>query len=162
MQTKSSLKRHRIVFQALFFLLLCLPFLGQAQSSTYLTPGARSVHVYTDVYKTDFDHPWRKLQAGIEAGYHVSEKLVFTGGLEFWNAQPTPMISIGNRFHPFGPAFIRYRALIGSNADVALGIGYSYTLASRWQLQAATDYYLNDRELGFRLGLGFIWKDKLK
>jgi hypothetical protein len=161
MQIPSSLRKLTPLFPAVLWLCLCLPLSGRAQSSTYLTPGARSVHVYSDVYKTDFAQPWRKLQAGLEAGYHVSEKLVFTGGLEFWNAQPTPMISVGNRFHPFGPAFIRYRALIGSDADVALGIGYTYTLASRWQLQAASDYYLNEREIGFRLGLGYIWKDRV-
>ncbi|EMR02828.1 hypothetical protein [Cesiribacter andamanensis] len=138
----------------------CLPQQAQAQGSSPLSPGTRSVHLYGDVYKTDFENPWRKLQAGFEAAYHLNEKLMFTGGLEFWNAEPTPMVSIGNRFYPFGPAFIRYRALLGSRADVALGMGYSYRIGSRWQIEAASDYYVNEREIGFRLGVGYLWKNR--
>ena len=129
-----------------------------AQSQAFSLPGTRSVHAYTDVYKTDYERPLRKLQAGVEVGYMLNQKLMITGGLELWNREPSPLISLGNRFYPYGATFVRYRALIGRNADVGLGLGYSLTLGKRLLLEAATDYYLDQREIGFRLGLGYLWR----
>ena len=138
-------------------LLILLAVQGNAQSHTFVPPGTRSVHVYTDVYKTNYERPFRKLQAGFEVGYQLNSKVSITGGLELWNNEPTPMITLGNRFYPFGPTFVRYRALIGKTADVALGFGYSFRIKEHFLLEAASDYYLDEGEIGFRLGLGYRW-----
>ena len=149
------------LFRRIFFLLLFFATTQAfAQTQPFNLSGTRSVHAYTDVYKTDYERPFRKLQAGVEVGYLISEKLMITGGLELWNREPSPLISLGNRFYPYGATFVRYRALIGRNADVALGLGYSLKLGKRLLLEAATDYYLDQREIGFRLGLGYLWRKK--
>jgi hypothetical protein len=116
------------------------------------------VHLYTDVYKTDYTEPIRKLQLGVEADYQLHEKLSITGGLEIWNLASTPQLALGNRFYPISAAFVRYRALISRNADVAVGMGYNFPLSKRVSLEAATDYYLDQREIGFRLGIGYLWR----
>lgn len=131
---------------------------AQAQDkpvNTFVPPGTRTVFVYTDVYKTDYDQPFRKLQAGVEAGYQLNDKIKFTGGLEFWNREPSPLIALGNRYYPFNGTFVRYRALIGRNADVAVGLGQDIKIGKYFMVEAATDYYLDTRQLGFRLGLGY-------
>lgn len=158
MDRKVSFSPSHCFVQTLVLLLMMFSLDGWAQDEPFLRASTRSLHAYTDVYKTDFENPFRKLQAGIEVGYQLNEKLTFTGGLEFWNREPTPLIALGNRFHPFGPAFIRYRALIGRTADAALGLGYTLPLRKHWQLEAATDYYLNAQELGFRIGFGYSWR----
>ncbi|AHM60945.1 hypothetical protein D770_13455 [Flammeovirgaceae bacterium 311] len=143
----------------LLLMLLLLPALQlKAQTNPFAPPGTRSLHVYTDVFKTNFEGPFRKLQGGVEVGYLVNNKLQFTAGMEFWNEEPTPMAIIGNRFYPFGAAFVRYRALVGRSADVALGFGYNLKISDKFVLEAASDYYLDEREIGFRLGFGYRWR----
>jgi hypothetical protein len=146
----------------LLLLLLCnLDVQGQAQTINYfLPPGTRSVFGYFDLYKTNFGDPFQKLQAGVEAGYQMNDKVKFTGGLEFWTREPTPLVVVGNRYYPFGPTFIRYRALIGRTTDVALGLGHNLKIGKSMMLEAATDYYLDSREIAFRLGLGFHWQKR--
>lgn len=139
---------------------MLLPLLAAAQEQPVILPGTRTIHVYSDVYKTDYERPLRKLQAGVEAGYQLNEKLMFTGGLELWNQEPSPILALGNRFYPFSATFIRYRALIGRRADVSVGIGVSAGLSKRLLLEASSDYYLDEREIGFRLGIGFRWQDR--
>ncbi|WP_224994513.1 hypothetical protein [Cesiribacter sp. SM1] len=138
--------------------LLLLIQQGNAQTNPFAPPGTRSVHAYTDVYKTNFERPFRKLQAGLEVGYLVNSKLQFTAGMEFWNEDPTPMATIGNRYYPFGATFVRYRALVGRSADVALGFGHSFKIGEKFIIEAASDYYLDEREIGFRLGFGYRWR----
>lgn len=143
-------------------LLLCSPdVLGQAQTTNnFLPPGTRTVFGYSDVYKTNFVDPFQKLQAGVEAGYQMNDKVKFTGGLEFWTREPTPLVVVGNRYYPFGPTFIRYRALIGRSTDVALGLGHNIKIGKSLMLEAASDYYLDAREIAFRLGLGYHWQKR--
>ena len=136
---------------------------AQAQdkpTNTFVPPGTRTVFVYTDVYKTDYDQPFRKLQAGVEAGYQLNDKIKFTGGLEFWDREPSPLIVLGNRYYPFDGTFVRYRALIGRNADIAVGLGQNVKIGRHLMLEAASDYYLDTREIGFRLGLGYRFQKK--
>ena len=149
-------------FMRLFTILTLLLFFtaerALAQTAIFNQPGTRAIHAYTDFYKTDYERPLRKLQAGFEVGYQLHQKLQITGGLEFWNRGPTPLVTIGNRFYPYGATFVRYRALIGRNADVGVGLGYSLQLGKRFLLEAASDYYLDQNEIGFRLSLGYLWR----
>lgn len=157
----------RLTFSSflIFMLVLFLPLFSEqgqalAQSNNFVPAGTRTVHVFTDVYKTNYERPFRKLQAGLEVGYQLNDKIKLTGGLEFWNQQPTPLIALGSRYYPFGATFIRYRALIGQNADVALGLGYNFKIGRHLILEAASDYYLDEREIGFRLGIGYLWQKR--
>lgn len=144
----------------LFVLLLMQGYQGLAQKpvNNFLPPGTRTVFGYIDVYKTNYTQPFRKLQAGVEAGYQMNDKVKFTGGLEFWTQEPTPLIAVGNRYYPFGPTFIRYRAMIGRTADVAVGLGHNIKIGKSLMLEAASDYYLDGREIAFRIGLGYHWQ----
>lgn len=134
---------------------------GHAQTrtiNTFLPAGTRTVFAYSDVFKTHYERPFRNLQLGFEAGYQLNDKVKFTGGLEFWNQEPSPLIAVGNRYYPFSGTFVRYRALIGRTADVAVGIGQNLKIGRALLLEAASDYYLDSREIGFRLGLGYYWQ----
>lgn len=126
--------------------------------NTFLPPGTRTVFAYSDVFKTHYERPFRNLQLGFEAGYQLNDKVKFTGGLEFWNKEPSPLVAVGNRYYPFSGTFVRYRALIGRSADVAVGIGQNLKIGKAFMLEAASDYYLDSREIGFRLGLGYYWQ----
>jgi hypothetical protein len=155
MQKTSALS---IFYTITVMLLLLLTGQAAAQTNPFAPPGTRSIHAYTDVYKTNFERPFRKLQGGLEVGYLVSNKLQFTAGMEFWNEEPSPMASIGNRYYPFGATFVRYRALVGRTADVALGFGHSFKIGQKFVIEAASDYYLDEREIGFRLAFGYRWR----
>lgn len=147
------------VIAGLAMLLACLP--GQAQTrtiNTFLPAGTRTVFAYSDIFKTHYERPFRNLQLGFEAGYQLNDKIKFTGGLEFWNLEPSPLIAVGNRYYPFSGTFVRYRALIGRTADVAVGLGQNLKIGRALLLEAASDYYLDSREIGFRLGLGYYWQ----
>lgn len=141
-------------------LLFSVAALAQKPVNKFLPPGTRTVFGYADVYKTSYQQPFRKLQAGVEAGYQMNDKVKFTGGLEFWTQEPTPIIAVGNRYYPFGPTFIRYRALIGRNTDVAVGLGHNIKIGKVLLLEAASDYHLDSREIAFRLGLGYHWQKR--
>ena len=147
-----------IFILALFLHLIGLQRQAVAQTNTFLPIGTRTITAYTDVYKTNYEQPLQKLQAGVEVGYQLTDKIKLTGGVEFWNQEPSPLVAVGNRFYPFGATFIRYRALIGQRADVALGLGYNLKVGRHLLLEAASDYYFDEREIGFRLGLGYRWQ----
>lgn len=160
MQNSSS-STHLTAGAILLFLMLFPILKGQAQSiNTFLPPGTRSVFANIDLFKTQYQAPFRNLQAGLEAGYQLNDKVKITGGLEFWSREPTPLVVVGNRYYPFGATFIRYRALIGQTADVAVGLGHNLKIGKSMMLEAATDYYLDGREIAFRLGLGFHWQKR--
>ncbi len=158
-----SILSQRACAATIAVLLLLSWQLGQAQTrtiNTFLPAGTRSVFIYSDVFKTHYERPFRNLQAGFEAGYQLNDKVKFTGGLEFWNLEPSPIISVGNRYYPFSGTFVRYRALLGRSADVAVGIGQNFKIGKYLLLEAASDYYLDSREIGFRLGLGYHWQKR--
>jgi hypothetical protein len=143
------------LLSGLLFLLTPLGLDAQVVKS-----GTRSVYGYADLYRTNQPGTVQQFQLGMEVGYQVNSRISFNGGFDFWSGQSTPWLVLGNRFTPFDKAFIRYRALIGREAEVALGLGYQQPISERWLLSLMTDYYLSQHQLGLRFGIGYRWRDR--
>lgn len=117
--------------------------------------GSKILLFNIDYYKTDVDQQYfEKAQFGVEAGYFFNQTFMASGGLELWTERREPIITLGNRFYPSPPFFIRYRALIKDLSDVSLGIGYTYLLNDRWLIETTGDYFLNQNEFAFRVSFG--------
>ena len=122
--------------------------------------GTRSIHAFADLYKTNQPGTFQQAQLGMEVGYQINSRVSFTGGFEFWTNRSAPWLVLGNHFTPFEKAFIRYRAFVSREAEVSLGMGYQQPLHNRWLISLMTDYYLSQRQLGLRIGIGYRWRDK--
>lgn len=153
--------------QLLFYVSLCctLAFLllgGKAQAQTlsveqnFMQPGDRLLLFSIDYYKTDMVNPLGKAQLGIEAGHFFSKAFMASGGLDFWTERREPVVTLGSRYYPKAPFFIRQRALIKDRSDVSLGAGYNFLLNGRWVIETTGDYYLNGNEFAFRISFGIL------
>lgn len=122
---------------------------GQQAAGSYLLSGG------VDLARTDAPGVIRRYQFGTELNYFHLHSLSFSGGYEF-NYNRSNHVTLGSRFYPIEPAFIRVRGLLGKNSDVALGAGYTHHLSYRFRLEGMLDYYAVSNVAGLRVGLGFL------
>ena len=133
-------------------ILICLLFTagyGQQAAGSYLLSGG------IDLARTDAPGVIRRYQAAAELNYFYLHSLSFTGGYEF-NYNRSNHVTLGSRFYPIEPVFIRARGLLGKNSDFALGAGYSHNLSYRFRLEGMVDYYAVSNVAGLRVGIGFL------
>lgn len=132
--------------------LICLLYstgYGQQAAGSYLLSGG------IDLGRTDALGVIRRYQAAAELNYFHLHSLSFSGGYEFNYNRPNH-VSLGTRFYPIEPVFIRARGLLGKNSDFALGAGYSYNVTYRFRLEGMVDYYAVSNVAGLRVGIGFL------
>lgn len=123
----------------------------------FMQQGVKIILFNFDYYKTDVDQQYfEKAQLGVEGGYFFNQTFMASGGMELWTERREPIISLGGRFYPSPPFFIRYRALIKDISDVSFGIGYTYLLNNRWLVETSGDYFLNQNEFAFRVSFGIL------
>lgn len=122
---------------------------GQQAAGSYLLSGG------IDLGRTDAPGVIRRYQAAAELNYFHLHSLSFSGGYEF-NYDRSNHVTLGARFYPIEPVFIRARGLLGKNSDFALGAGYSHSLSYRFRLEGMLDYYAVSNVAGLRVGIGFL------
>ncbi len=103
-----------------------------------------------DLLSTPFFENVPKYRFGVEANYFAASKFAVTGGLEF--IEKDLGASLGFRFYPINPVFLRMRGILNSNSDLALGMGYAIGLNSNWRLETMADYYAVSSDFALRLG----------
>ncbi|WP_114748635.1 hypothetical protein [Pleomorphovibrio marinus] len=123
--------------------------LAQQAESSVLVSGA------LDLVKSDVPGVIRRYQIGTEVNYFYLYNLSFSGGYEFNYARPN-QVSLGVRFYPWEPLFVRVRGLIGSESDFSLGAGYTHNLTYRLRLEGMVDYYAITRVIGLRAGIAIL------
>lgn len=104
-----------------------------------------------DLLSTPFFETVPKYRFGVEANYFVANSFALTGGLEFIEKDLAG--SAGLRFYPINPVFLRLRAILNQNSDVALGMGYAIGLNSKWRVETMADYFAVSSGFALRLGL---------
>lgn len=122
---------------------------GQQGIGSYLLSGG------VDLARTDAPGVIRRYQAAAELNYFYLHSLSFSGGYEFNYNRPNH-VTLGTRFYPADPVFIRARGLLGNKSDFALGLGYSHSLSYRFRLEGMVDYYAVSNVAGLRVGIGFL------
>lgn len=137
-----------LCFLSLLFWLQAEGF-GQQAAGSYLVSGGM------DLGRTDAPGVIRRFQIGTELNYFYLHSLSFSGGYEFNYSRPNH-VTLGARFYPVDPVFVRVRGLVGENSDVALGMGYSHSLSYRFRLEGMLDYYAVSNVAGLRVGIGFL------
>ncbi|MBD3629755.1 hypothetical protein [Cyclobacterium sp.] len=108
-----------------------------------------------DLIRSDVRGIFQKAQIGAEINYFHLHHLSFSGGYEY-NTEGPNQITGGLRFYPLEAAFIRARALVGNNADLGLGAGYTYNFTYRMRLEGMADYYVQNQTLGARITLAVL------
>lgn len=137
---------------ATLILLFCLSRtegFGQQAAGSYLISGA------FDLARTDAPGLIRRFQLGSELNYFYFHSLSFSGGYEYNYIQPN-QVTLGSRYYPLEPVFIRFRGLVGKESDIALGAGYTYNVSYRFRLEGMVDYYAVSQVAGLRVGIGFL------
>ncbi|HSI76191.1 MAG TPA: hypothetical protein VK957_09855, partial [Lunatimonas sp.] len=109
----------------------------------------------SDIVRTDVPGVIRRYQLGLEGNYFYRHNLSVSGGYEF-NYGQTNHVSLGGRYYPLEPLFVRARGLIGSNLDFALGAGYTHNISYRVRLEGMSDYYMVSNVVGFRIGVAVL------
>lgn len=122
---------------------------GQQAAGSFLFSGAM------DLGKTDAPGLIRRFQVGSELNYFHLHSLSFSGGYEYNYNRPN-QLTLGSRFYPIEPVFIRLRGLVGKESDFALGVGYTYNVSYRFRLEGMVDYYAVSQVAGIRAGFGFL------
>ena len=136
-------------FVVVLFCLVSTEGVGQQAAGSYLLSGG------IDLGRTDAPGVIRRYQAAAELNYFHLHSLSFSGGYEF-NYNRANHVTLGARFYPIEPVFIRARGLLGENSDFALGAGYSHNLSYRFRLEGMLDYYAVSNVAGLRVGIGFL------
>lgn len=108
-----------------------------------------------DIVRTDVPGVIRRYQLGVEGNYFYRYNLSVSAGYEF-NYGQTNQVTLGGRYYPLEPVFIRARGLLGSNSDFALGAGYTHNISYRVRLEGMSDYYMVSNAVGFRVGIGIL------
>ena len=108
-----------------------------------------------DIVRTDVPGVIRRYQLGVEGNYFYRYNLSVSAGYEF-NYGQNNHVTLGGRYYPLEPVFIRARGLLGSNSDFALGAGYTHNISYRVRLEGMSDYYMVSNAVGFRVGIGIL------
>lgn len=130
-------------------ILLPLAFSTLAQTSSNIMVGGG-----LDLIKSDINGFAEKVQTGFEANYFINRSFSVSGGFEIWSSNNNSLM-LGLRWYPVQKLFVRFRGLIGQD-DVGIGAGYAHVLNANWRLEGIADYYLDQGELGLRLGVAYV------
>ncbi|MBD8491043.1 hypothetical protein IFO69_19980 [Echinicola sp. CAU 1574] len=138
-------------------LLLAVPMLlwGSEDAQAQQAEGSYLVSGAFDLARTDAPGVIRRYQIGLEANYFHWYNISFSGGYEFNYNRPN-QVTLGGRYYPLEPAFIRMRGLIGKDSDLAFGAGYTLNLSYRVRLEGMVDYYAVSNVAGLRAGISFL------
>ncbi len=128
---------------------VCVDTFAQQAEGSLLISGAG------DIVRTDVPGVIRRYQLGVEGNYFYRYNLSASGGYEF-NYWQTNHVTLGGRYYPLEPVFIRARGLLGSNSDFAMGAGYTHNISYRVRLEGMSDYYMVSNVVGFRVGIGIL------
>lgn len=131
--------------------IFCLSFSASAQTTGNIMVGGG-----LDLIKSDINKFGGKVQAGLEANYFITRSFAASAGFEVWSAYNNSLM-LGLRWYPVQKLFTRFRGLIGAD-DFGIGLGYDHTLSADWRLEGTADYYLDQGELGLRLGVAYIFR----
>ena len=104
-----------------------------------------------DLLSTPFFENVPKYRFGAEAQYFAANSLALTGGLEFIEKDLGG--SLGLRYYPINPVFLRFRGILKADSDLALGMGYAIGLNSKWRLETMADYFAVSNGFALRLGV---------
>lgn len=104
-----------------------------------------------DLLSTPFFEAVPKYRFGVEANYFVASSFALTGGLEFIEKDLGG--SLGFRYYPINPVFLRMRGILKDNSDLAIGMGYAIGLSSNWRLETMADYFAVSSGFAIRLGV---------
>ena len=132
-------------------ILVFTAFTSKAQTSGNIMVGGG-----LDLIKSDNNGFAEKVQAGFEANYFINRSFTVSGGFEVWSSHNNSLM-LGLRWYPVQKFFLRFRGLIGQD-DVGLGAGYAHVLNANWRLEGIADYYLDQSELGLRLGVAHVFR----
>lgn len=108
-----------------------------------------------DILKTPFFKPFPSVQVGLELAYFLTSSVAFTGGFEAWQKPEQFGGSLGLRFYPVNPVFMRMRGIISSDSDFSLGLGYAIPINRDWRVEIMSDYYIVNEDFAIRLGMGY-------
>ncbi|GAB3653593.1 hypothetical protein GCM10028791_23840 [Echinicola sediminis] len=138
-------------------ILLAFPLLLLAAKKTEAqqAEGSYMISSAFDLARTDAPGVIRRYQLGLEANYFHWYFLSFSGGYEFNYNRPNH-VTLGARYYPLEPVFIRMRGLVGKDSDLAFGAGYTYNLSYRFRLEGMVDYYAVTNVAGLRAGISFL------
>jgi len=135
-------------------LVICLILFTVASMVKAQTSGNIMAGGGMDLIKSDINGFAEKVQVGFEANYFINRSFSVSGGFEIWSSNNNSFI-LGLRWYPVQKLFLRFRGLIGQD-DVGIGAGYAHVLNANWRLEGITDYYLDQGELGFRIGAAYV------
>ena len=122
---------------------------AQQSEGTIMISGA------ADIIRTDLPGVIQRYQAGVEANYFLRYFVSLSAGYEFNYTNPN-QVSLGTRLYIVDPLFVRVRGLIGSQGDVAVGLGYSRNITYRLRLEGMVDYYAVTQAAGLRGGISIL------
>lgn len=137
------------------FLILLALMLYSGRSQAQQAAGSYLISGAMDLARTDAPGVIRRFQIGTEVNYFYTHSLSFSGGYELNYSRPNH-VTLGARFYPLEPLFIRGRALLGNESDVSLGAGYTHNITYRIRLEGMVDYYAFTQVVGFRVGFGVL------
>lgn len=109
-----------------------------------------------DVIKSDINNIAEKAQFGAELNYFITRNFTVTGGVDIWTRGDDSFV-LGMRWYPFNNFFLRFRGLIGANDNV-VGAGISKPLDDHWLLDAMGDLYVDAGDVGFRVGIAYLFR----
>lgn len=125
------------------------------ESNAQQAEGSMLLSGALDLVKTDAPGVVRRYQIGMEGNYFYRHNLSFSGGYEFNHANSN-QVTLGSRFYPLEPLFVRARGLLGSRSDFAAGAGYTHNISYRVRLEGMADYYFATNVFGLRAGIGIL------
>ncbi|WP_375584383.1 hypothetical protein [Cyclobacterium xiamenense] len=139
----------------ILLLFLGTVYLGRGEVQAQQAGGSFLVSGGLDLIRTDLDQVLERAQFGLEVNYFYLHQLSFSGGYEHNLDRPNHM-TIGMRWYPIEPVFLRARALVGNQADLGVGMGYTYNLTYRFRLETMADYYVQGNALGARIAIAVL------
>ncbi|GGZ19670.1 hypothetical protein GCM10007049_10200 [Echinicola pacifica] len=143
------MKKILVLAISLFLLIGLKQGMAQQAEGSYLISGG------FDLARTDAPGVIKRYQIGLEANYFHWHNISFSGGYEF-NYNRGNQLTLGGRYYPLEPAFLRLRGLVGDESDIALGAGYTVNISYRVRLEGMVDYYAVSNVAGLRAGLSFL------
>ncbi|MEX0884117.1 MAG: hypothetical protein WD398_10895 [Cyclobacteriaceae bacterium] len=140
-------------YLGLMALFACLAQLKPAMAQQ--AEGSFLISTGMDLFRSDLDQMFHRFQLAGELNYFYLHHLSLSLGYEYNTLQPN-QVSGGVRFYPVEPIFIRARGLMGNNADIALGMGYTYNVTYRFRVEGMADYYIQNEAVGLRAGIAIL------
>ncbi len=117
--------------------------------------GSFLVSAGLDLVRSDLNQAMERAQFGGEVNYFYLHHVSFSGGYEY-NLNRPNQVTGGIRWYPLEPVFIRARALVGNEADMGVGLGYTHNFTYRMRLESMVDYYIHESTLGARVAIAVL------